>query len=443
MERPVKNSPQNTRLMSSSSSIVVYRNNGALSNRWDVRPHELGGARPARTFELLLRLFLPAQYPTSVATGYASFTIAATAGAVAGSAAMVLSTQTLLLAIGVAGSSSSPALMAGALNWVLKDGIGQFGGVLFASQMGKSRHFDDNPKKWRMTAALALDTASLLEILAPWAATTMVLPIACIANVLKNIGFLTASASRAALHQSLAQAGNLADVTAKAGAQSMAAGLTGTAAGIGLSYLLAHDLTSFVGGFIGLSVIHQVCNYVSLQSIVLCHLNRNRLSIVLQQYVADETVLSPEQVAAVESYLPLMDENSWTKKWLSIGDKLLIACPEGSQEFQSLTTACQGEQYILNLTTSDNRIRLVFFDEANGEDLILGLLHAFLLKNDIVSRRNDQAMTVPSRIQYTHSQARSRFPGLLRSMRELHWKTDATSIEAGEAVRLRIEHTQQ
>lgn len=120
--------------------------------------------------------------------------------------------------------------MAGALNWVLKDGIGQLGGVWFASRMSQagSAKFDADPKKWRMVAALSLDAATLLEIVSPLVPSAMVLPIASVANIGKNIGFLTASASRAALHQSLAIRGNLADVTAKSGSQSLAAGLLGT-----------------------------------------------------------------------------------------------------------------------------------------------------------------------------------------------------------------------
>ena len=137
---------------------------------------------------------------------------------------MVLSTQTLLLAVGIAGSNAKEAsIMAGALNWVLKDFVGQLGGVLFASQMGKTRAFDTDPKRWRILAALALDSATFIEILSPLFHTSLVLPVASVANIGKNIGFLTASASRAAIHQSLAIKGNLGDVTAKSGSQAIMA----------------------------------------------------------------------------------------------------------------------------------------------------------------------------------------------------------------------------
>jgi hypothetical protein len=71
----------------------------------------------------LVKHFLPAQFPHSVAPGYAWFVTCGFGASIAGSASMVLSTQTLLLAVGVVGHNAAQAgIMAGALNWVLKDG---------------------------------------------------------------------------------------------------------------------------------------------------------------------------------------------------------------------------------------------------------------------------------------------------------------------------------
>ena len=180
--------------------------------------------------------FLPANYPRSVSPSYLSYATYCFCGSIAGSAAMVLSTQALLVAVGVGTQSAAP--MAAALNWVMKDGVGQLGGVIFASQLGKGGMdveywkgkfgkwanigswvkkrrgsfqrgtADTNPKRWRMVAALALDMSTLLEICTPWMGPEWFLPCASIANVGKNVGFLAASASRAAIHQSLCTGGS-------------------------------------------------------------------------------------------------------------------------------------------------------------------------------------------------------------------------------------------
>tara|TARA_B110000305_G_C19309760_1_gene573436 strand:- start:254 stop:760 length:507 start_codon:yes stop_codon:yes gene_type:complete len=142
--------------------------------------------------------------------------------------------QSLLYAVGL-GAGSIP--MAAALNWVIKDGLGQLGGVLFASYLGDSRAFDADPKRWRMVSSLAMDASTLLEIMSPLVPGSFLL-VASTANVGKNISYLSASASRAALHQSLAEKSNLADVTAKAGSQAILASMIGTALGVGISPLI-------------------------------------------------------------------------------------------------------------------------------------------------------------------------------------------------------------
>ena len=378
--------------------------------------------------------FLPAQFPNSVAPGYARFAAFGFGASVAGSAAMVLSTQTLLLAVGVVGSSQQASVMAGALNWVLKDGIGQLGGVLFASRMGQagSAKFDADPKRWRMVAALSMDCATLLEILSPLVPSVWVLPIASVANIGKNIGFLTASASRAALHQSLAISGNLADLTAKAGSQSLAASLVGTALGISLSPILG-DVFHFTLGFVCLSAMHQGCNYISLKAVPLFNLNRQRLNLIMQEFVKDDTVvLSPSQVAQKEVFLPLISKDD-SKTWLAIGSALPILCPGGPDELRRLVAACPGEKYVIN-ASHDDKVHLVFQQEATGEDLIRGVLHAHLLRNQMVDLAPLEAVSA------SYGIASGTIDALLEEMKNKGWKTgtEYTSVESSKACRLSI-----
>jgi hypothetical protein len=390
---------------------------------------------------------------------------------------MVLSTQTLLLAVGVVGSGSGSAgvaavgvggpeaaaaivaapIMAGALNWVLKDGVGQLGGVIFASKMGQTRRFDSNPKTWRMVAALALDTANLMEIMAPTVSSGMVLPLACASNVLKNIGFLTASASRAALHQSFSVTGNLGDVTAKAASQSMAAGFLGTAIGVTISTLLQHNAESFVTAFLMLTVIHQGCNYTSLQAVALKNFDRHRLHLLMEKYVVDlhkndsstdnpAAVVSPSWVAAHEVFVPLLPQDG-AHHWLSIGSRLTELCPGGSNEFTRLLQACPNQAHVINWTP-DGRIHLVFTKDADGVDLVKGMLHAYLLRHYRDSANTKTSAPVPvseaariHAIAETHRQATRHFPALMKGLEDEGWTTgtNVTTVEPSHARRLVIE----
>ena len=128
--------------------------------------------------------FLPRSYPSSVARGYDDFAIGQFVSTVLGTTCGVLSMQSMLFAIG-AGSGSLP--LAATLNWIIKDGLGQFGGILFASYI--NNQFDADPKRWRMKASISMDAASFLELLTPLFPGHFLL-IASVANVGKNISFL-------------------------------------------------------------------------------------------------------------------------------------------------------------------------------------------------------------------------------------------------------------
>jgi hypothetical protein len=62
-----------------------------------------------------IKQFVPTNYPQFVDKGYLTFVAYCFLSYICGSAAMVLSTKTLLLAVGVDSASSAP--MAGTLNW--------------------------------------------------------------------------------------------------------------------------------------------------------------------------------------------------------------------------------------------------------------------------------------------------------------------------------------
>ena len=115
----------------------------------------------AQVKERLIETYLPADYPDSVTKEYFPFTCYSCLGSVCVTAMMFLSTQSLFVALG--GSTSQSQLAAAAYTWVLKDGIGQLGGILFASRYGSN--FDEDIKKWRFLALFALNLSIYIEIM--------------------------------------------------------------------------------------------------------------------------------------------------------------------------------------------------------------------------------------------------------------------------------------
>jgi hypothetical protein len=446
--------------------------------------------------------FLPANYPHSVDGSYATYASYCFLGSVAGSSAMVLSTQALLVAVGVGTQSAAP--MAAALNWVMKDGVGQLGGVLFASQLGKGGmdvdHWkkkvgkwlgpfgkksakkrgnfqrgtaDTNPKRWRMVAALALDLSTLLEICTPFLGAEYFLPCASVANIGKNIGFLAASASRAAIHQSLTKTegktSNLGDVTAKAGSQAILASLLGTGFGILFSQTFCSDYgtAGILAGFVVLSAVHQVCTYKAIQAVPLKTLDRHRLHIVLDSYMQanlDQVIgesgmnrqdswkppLTPTEVAGRESFLPLMPPDQ-SVRWLSVGASLVEICPSGVDELESLmiqkeahgNDSDQYEKYILKVltssTTDDGAVQLTFFEGASDGDLLKGMFHAYAAHACI---KNDVFKDDPSGIaKHSYAVTKSHMPQFMDHLERKGWQmeTGFVYVECGSSCRLLIQ----
>jgi len=229
----------------------------------------------------------------------------------------VLSTQSLLYAVGL-GAGSVP--VAAAVNWVLKDGLGQLGGVIAAASINS--RFDSEPKRWRFLSGLAQDASTLLELLTPLAPGAF-LPLAAVANVGKNVSWLAASATRAGIHLSLASRSNLADVTAKSGSQATVAATAGTFLGAALSPLIGTDPQHILAMFAFCSVAHLASLHWALRGVVLLSCSPQRFALATapvlgampllnasvvgtQPASVRPRTLTPAQVAAIEDVLPFL-----------------------------------------------------------------------------------------------------------------------------------------
>ncbi len=248
--------------------------------------------------------FLPKGYPATVSEGYARFAIGQSLAAVFGSIGGILSVQALLLAIGM---NAGAIPLAATLNWVIKDGVGQFGGVVFNSMV--SGRFDADPKKWRMVAAVSMEVSSFMELLTPLAPAHFLF-IASIANIGKNVSFLAASASRAAIHKSFALHENLADVTAKTNSQSVLTSMIGTGLGISIAAMIGDQYPYTVGTFLVCSLLGQFFTYYSLSHVTINTLSPHRLEYLLADYLGTSCQSLREGTADVRKVLRLIEQDS-------------------------------------------------------------------------------------------------------------------------------------
>jgi len=112
-----------------NSVLVAERVSGTFAPRW-------------RAGSALRAAFLPAGYPASVRPEYLAFQFYDTLQAACSYLRAILTTSAILRASGVGEGSASP--MAAAVAWVLRDGFGMCGSLIFASLVGSG--FDENVK---------------------------------------------------------------------------------------------------------------------------------------------------------------------------------------------------------------------------------------------------------------------------------------------------------
>eukprot|EP00808_Paulinella_micropora_P009414 g67056.t1 len=382
---------------------------------------------------------LPQNYPRAVSPNYLPYSLWFGAESIASSASGVLSTQSLLFAsllfaVGLGGSTAIP--MAAAMNWVIKDGLGQLGGILFASFV--SQRFDAEPQVWRFRSAVALDLAVALEILTPLV-PGLFLPLAATANVGKNVAWISSSASRAGIHRSMMRHENLSDITAKAGSQTIAASLMGTILGIGLAQVLQGSTPHILATFSILSVFHLSCCYRALRHVVLPTFNSPRFEHIALRYLEDGHVPSPHSVAASQNIImPNRGPAQVEKVALRVGSPLSDVVQEVSpdaraQSLRQIKDSAKGLQYLLSIARGRNAVDLVFLQSANSHDVVIGFLHAFLLRKqlsaDLAETEQAKRSSDTQLIADTASQVGLLRQPFLQALQAQGWDLEHTFLE--------------
>uniref|UniRef100_A0A7N8YE20 RUS family member 1 n=1 Tax=Mastacembelus armatus TaxID=205130 RepID=A0A7N8YE20_9TELE len=233
-------------------------------------------------------VFLPQGYPESVSDDYLQYQFWDTVQAFSSSLSGTLATQASLKGVGVGNQEATVA--AATVTWLLRDGAGMLGRILFAWQKGTK--LDSEAKKWRLFADVLNDIALFMEILAPYFPACFTL-IVCTAGIFKSIVGVAGGATRAALTVHQARRDNMADISAKDGSQETLVNLAGLLVSLILIPLVTDNPVLTLSIFFLFTALHLFANYKAVRSVVMETFNEARLSIVLQQYLRDKRILSP------------------------------------------------------------------------------------------------------------------------------------------------------
>lgn len=260
---------------------------------------------PARAGRGLLgtvrQVFLPDGYPHTVSKDYLEYQVWDTVQAFASSVTGSLATAAVLEGVGVGDAAATP--LAATLTWILKDGAGMVGRILFAALVGTS--LDHDCKRWRMFADITNDLVMLIELLARFLPRPLVLPVLCLAGVGRSLVGVAGGATKAAVAQHQALNSNMADLAAKDGSQETLVNLVALCLNLVLLPLVSGDLWLTGCLFVILTLLHIYANYRAVSCLVFSTLNSARLKIAVDCWRKNGKVLQPEEANRLEPvFLP-------------------------------------------------------------------------------------------------------------------------------------------
>ncbi|KER29319.1 hypothetical protein T265_04061 [Opisthorchis viverrini] len=327
------------------------------------------------------KIFLPKGYPNSVSPDYLEYQIWDTVQALASSVTGALAAQSVLIGVGVGDVKAT--ILGASLSWMLKDGSGMIGKIVFVGWQG-------------LLADIINDCALFLELASSFFPSVFTF-IICVANLCKSVVSVAGGATRAAvtLHQALDN--NVADVAAKDGSQETLSNLLALFFNLSVVYFVTGNWSVIWTGFIILTFIHVYANYRAVQCLRLSTFNRNRFHIAVQQWlrqrlfhgpsVSESTAIPFPSIEWVNSREPILFPASNAR--IHLGCSLQTLPNKEQYNLKDLINVFSQEKYLLycpnwratshSPNSSPLTIHIVLVHGCQLMDQLMSMLHAELL----------------------------------------------------------------
>ena len=360
----------------------------------------------------------------------------------------IMSMSAVLKGMGV-GSVETTATAATVL-WVLRDGAGMLGSLLFASFA--SVKFGQNAKQWRLFADAINNLGITLEVLAPmFSSKAIFLAVLSLASICKALCGVAAGATNASIMEYWGSThGNFGDIAAKNGMQHTTLSL--------LCLCVSVPFIKFTGSlkmphmwavYSTLTVFHMCLNFQAMRLLALRSLNCNRLMLLVQRFMhsgagspgeALSEALSTREIAKVDPLIPVLRFDALGGKssiainyWSSL-DTLTAKCtPEAISSSLALYSQCG---YFL-VPRSDARGVVVCMREKHTPvDTAKSIFEAMVVKNELQRRptAGGGALNFQQALELARLQTDARFTVFWALLSELGWDTSRLQLQPRNAV---------
>lgn len=374
----------------------------------------------AKEFIRRRKLFLSrAFFPDDVTPDYYSFTLWRFAQRCVSATVGVFGTSSLLFALGI---RSGRIGQAAVISWVLKDGLGRVGKMLWAGSMG--RDFDVDPKRWRFRSALLYALGNGLEIVTQIFPASFLL-FATAANAMKQISMLTSSATRNAMYRSFGgRSQNIANITAKGEAQIVVADLIGMTCGIRLSKFVSASPGNVLGVYAVLTVLDIFGIYMELRQVVFRTVNAERASFLIDHYLKTGNILTPSHASPKERIFLIP---SYTRH---IRLSSIAKAARDPQELELLLKVFRKEHFMVATPRSPagGPCRLVLRKDSSNEDVLRAMLMIGYLQQAVKKRKDKNIAPSPEEqellLRHTWKISKRNFPSFFAGVSQAGWNTD-------------------
>lgn len=324
---------------------------------------------------------VPEGFPDTVASSYVPYMTWRALKHFFGGAMGVFTTKTLLSSVGVSKNRATPGAVA--INWILKDGAGRIGKMLYSRQ---GKKFDYDLKQLRFAGDLLMELGAGVE-LATSVVPHLFLPLACAANVAKNVGAVTSTSTRTPIYKAFAKGENIGDVTAKGECVGNIADLLGT----GFSIMMAKRNPSLVTTFALLSCGYLLSSYHEVKSVVLRTLNRARLAVAIDSFLKTGRVPTLQEGNMMESIFNF----PWSKERpVVLGSRFKDAFQD-PYSYLGIEPIFEKERYVVTYNSSKGNIYALLKDQAKSDDILKAAFHAHVLLH--ILRSSPQCRSLPSK----------------------------------------------
>eukprot|EP01117_Protostelium_nocturnum_P013465 TRINITY_DN5025_c0_g1_i2.p2 TRINITY_DN5025_c0_g1~~TRINITY_DN5025_c0_g1_i2.p2 ORF type:complete len:454 (-),score=141.43 TRINITY_DN5025_c0_g1_i2:1556-2917(-) len=377
---------------SNEKACVIYEEkNGKLiekrkkAERWNWKKNKISEL----TKRFFIKAFLPDGYPQSVSSDYLNYQIWDSLQALCSSVTGLLATRAILQGVGVGNSEATAS--AAIVQWVIRDGTGMIGRIIFAWFQGTN--LDANAKRWRFLADIFNDLAMTLELISP-NFPHLFLPLICTSSVLKSIVGVAGGATRAAITQHQSRRNNMADVSAKDGSQETANALLGMLLGVLIAGPMFQSPSSIWILFFFFIFLHLFSNYKAVSSVSFDSLNRYRAKKLILNHLINNgrSKLSPLQVSLKEPIL--FEEKSYFNS-IDIGAKL--SSIHDPTSLRILMEEFEGEKYMIHFT-KEKGVIIVLHQEATSLDILKSFYHVCLVEHYLQSKKQHLSTAESRRI---------------------------------------------